>query len=79
MRYRSSELDALIDRFFVTVPRQERTQVLGQIVHHMTDQAIPVGLFYNVAPVMIGNRLQNVTAGGPSSGPAWNANEWDIR
>ena len=72
-------LDALIDRFFVTVPRAERNQVMAQIIRHMTDQAIPVSLFYNVLSVMIANRLQNVTAGGPVTGPGWNVHEWDVR
>jgi peptide/nickel transport system substrate-binding protein len=37
-RYMSPEYDALIDRYFLTVPFPERMQVLGQIIHHETDQ-----------------------------------------
>jgi peptide/nickel transport system substrate-binding protein len=79
MRYQSAELDALIDRFYATVPRPERSQVLGQIMRHMTDNVIPLGLYYQAGPIMIGNRLVNVTAGGAISTPAWNAEQWDIR
>ena len=79
MRYRNGELDALIDRFYATVPRPERIQVLGDIIHHMTDQVIPLGMFYNAAPTMIGNRLINVGPGGSAVTPAWNAHEWDLR
>jgi peptide/nickel transport system substrate-binding protein len=79
MRYRSAELDALIDRYYVTVPRGERNQVLAQIVHHMSDQAIPLGMFYNTQPTMIANRLVNVTPGGSGASPAWNSHEWDVR
>ena len=53
--------------------------MLGQIMRHMTDQVIPLGLYYNAGPIMIGNRLVNVTAGGAVSTPAWNAEQWDIR
>lgn len=73
-RYASPDLDALIDRHFVTVPRQERIQVLGRIAHYLTDQALLLGLFYNPEPTMIGNRLVHV-----SPGPPWNAHEWDIK
>jgi peptide/nickel transport system substrate-binding protein len=79
MRYKSSELDALIDRFYATVPKTERLQVLGDITHHMTDQVIPLGIFYNAQPTMIANRLVNVGPGGSSVPPAWNVQEWDVR
>ncbi len=79
MRYQNAELDTLIERYYVTVPKPERNGVLAQIVHHMTDQVIPVALFYNAGPVMIGNRLVNVTAGGPIATPGWNAEQWDLR
>jgi peptide/nickel transport system substrate-binding protein len=79
MRYQNSDLDALIDRFYVTVPRPERNQVLAQITRLMTDQVIPLGLYYNAGPIMIGNRLVNVTAGGTISTPSWNAEQWDVR
>ncbi|HZT05798.1 MAG TPA: peptide ABC transporter substrate-binding protein [Chloroflexota bacterium] len=79
MRYQNPELDALIERFYVTVPKADREQVLAQIVHHMTDQVIPIGLFYNAGPIMIGNRLLNVGAGGSQATPAWNAEQWDVR
>ncbi len=79
MRYQSAELDALIDRFYRTVPRNERVEVLGEIIHHMTDQVIPIGLFYNASPTMISNRLVNVGPGGASVPPSWNVQEWDVR
>jgi peptide/nickel transport system substrate-binding protein len=77
MRYRSPELDALIDRFYVTIPRQERTQVLAQMMRHTTEQVVPVGIYYNTEPTMIANRLVNVASGADRSSPAWNAHEWD--
>jgi len=79
MRYRSPELDGLIDRFYVTIPRQERTQTLAQIVQHMTDQVVPVGIYYNTDISMIANRLLNVAPGAQGSSAAWNAHEWDVR
>jgi peptide/nickel transport system substrate-binding protein len=79
MRYRSPELDALIDRFYSTVPQLDRSRVLGEIIAHLTDQVIPLGMFYNAQPTMIGARLVNVGPGGATVPPAWNVHEWDLR
>src|SRR6266581_3507527 len=37
-RYMNPELDALIDKYFVTISPAERVQTVGRIVHHTTDQ-----------------------------------------
>jgi len=79
-RYISAEFDALLDRFAMTIPIQQRTQVLGQIIHHISDRLNVMGLFYDTQPVLIANRLQNVnTARGPGSSLTWNAHLWDVR
>ena len=79
-RYRSDALDGLIDRYLVTVPRAERIDVIKQIVQHMTDQVIWMGIFYDSEPMFISDRLRNV---GPAEArpatPAWNAHLWDVQ
>lgn len=73
------ELDALLDSYFVTIPLQERVGVLGQIIHHISDQVVPLPLFYAAVPTMIGNRLRNISArNGRGSTEAWNAEAWDV-
>jgi peptide/nickel transport system substrate-binding protein len=79
MRYQNAELDGLIDRFYVTIPRAERNQALAGIMHHMTDQVVPLGIYYNVDPTMISNRLLNIAPGAQGSTPAWNAVAWDVK
>jgi len=74
-RYRNADFDASIDRYFVTIPHAERSQVLGQIIQHMTDQVIILTLFFQTSPIMAANRLVGLT--GPAQG--WNAHEWDLR
>jgi peptide/nickel transport system substrate-binding protein len=74
-RYRNPAFDALIERYVATIPRQQRNQVVGEIVNHMTDQVIVLGIYWALDPVMIANRLQNIS--GQSS--SWNAHEWDVR
>jgi ABC-type transport system substrate-binding protein len=79
-RYRSAELDSLIDRYLVTVPKDERNRVLGQLVHHITDQLVIMGLFFIAEPALITNRLVNVTTiRGADSMHTWNVHEWDLR
>jgi peptide/nickel transport system substrate-binding protein len=77
--YMNPELDALIDRYLVTIPRAERMQVAGQIVRHITDQVIPLLTFYDATPTIVGARLRNV-ASSVSSGATntWNAHHWDV-
>ncbi len=70
-RYSNAELDALIDRYAVTIPFRERMAVLTQIVQHMTGQLVVMSLYYTPDATAIANRLRNVPGGDP-----WNAHEW---
>ena len=81
MNLRDAEWDRLLDRLFSTIPYGERTAVLGDIVHRITDEVLMLGLFYDIEPVLIGGRMQNMTARNSSvrSPEAWNAQEWDAR
>jgi peptide/nickel transport system substrate-binding protein len=72
-RYRNPEFDALIDRFLVTIPRRERVEAVGQIIHHMTDQVLTINLFHGADPTLWNKRLQHVR---PRT--AWNAYQWDV-
>ncbi len=78
-RYMNPEFDAQIDRFFVTIPKDERLQVLGQVVHHISDQLNVLGLFYAANPTMIASKLVGVTTRNQDSTEAWNAQLWDVQ
>jgi peptide/nickel transport system substrate-binding protein len=78
-RYANTEFDALIDRYLTTIPRSERMRVAGQIIHHMTDQVVALGLYFDTEPTAIANRLVNVSARNQQSTQAWNAHEWDVK
>ena len=77
-RYMNPQFDALVDRFFVTIPRGQRVEVLGAIVQHISDRLNAMGLFYAANPSMIAHRLRNVAARTQQSTEAWNAHEWDV-
>jgi peptide/nickel transport system substrate-binding protein len=72
-RFMNPEHDALIDRFFVTIPKDERLDILRQIVHMETDQLSTMGLFYNTSPIMVAGRLKNVDRAF-----TYNAEQWDV-
>jgi peptide/nickel transport system substrate-binding protein len=78
-RYASPQLDALIDRFFATVPRMERMQIAGQIANYMTDQVLVMGMFYDLTPALQDHRLLNISPVGGDQILPWNAHEWDLR
>lgn len=78
-RYRSAELDALLDRFSVTIRRQERVQVLSQIVRHMSDQLNVLGLYHTAGPVLYASRVSGFGAAFDGGTQAWNVHQWDVR
>jgi peptide/nickel transport system substrate-binding protein len=75
-RYMVPEFDALIDTYLSTIPWEPRMQVLGQIVHHISDQLNAMGLFYDLRPTLVSNRLLNVTS---PQYPTWNIQDWDVK
>ena len=74
-RYASPEFDAMIDRYVGAIPWEPRMQVLGEIVHFLSDQLIVMGLFYDLRPTLIGHNVLNMEARNPT----WNVHQWDIR
>lgn len=77
--YGNPEYDALVDRYLVTIPIQERVRLLGDILHHLSDEVVVMVLFWDVEPILVGNRMQGLTARHRGSSHAWNAIEWDVR
>jgi hypothetical protein len=79
-RYVSPEFDALIDGVFSTIPKAERTEILGRAVAHIAEHLNLMGLFYNIDPMLIPNRLTNVMPGtGSRSSASWNAYQWALK
>ena len=74
------ELDALIDRYLVTIPMGPRLESVGQIIHHQTDQLTTLGLFFDTTPSLVDKRLRGFgeLTGGDRARQAWNAHQWDL-
>jgi peptide/nickel transport system substrate-binding protein len=77
-RYRNAELDGLIDRYNLTIPIEERNQVLAQVIRHMTENVIVMPLFHDSEPVLINERLVNAKGRRGMAVQTWNAHEWDL-
>jgi hypothetical protein len=50
-------------------------QALGQVVHHISDQLVVMGMIYDVAPVLISNQLENAS----TPNPTWNLHQWALK
>jgi peptide/nickel transport system substrate-binding protein len=77
--YANPEYDTLIERYLVTIPLAERVDLLGKILNHLSDQVVMTPLFWDIEVILLGNRIQNVTARHRQSSHAWNAREWDVK
>jgi peptide/nickel transport system substrate-binding protein len=78
-RYMNPSFDALLDRYFSTVPWKDRMEVGKEIMHHITDQVVWMELFYDATPFLISRRLKGVQATkAEGSLESWNAHEWDV-
>jgi peptide/nickel transport system substrate-binding protein len=73
-RYDNPELNALIDRFYTTIPHAERTEALRGIIRHVSDQLPIMGMVYVVEAWLFTNRLKNFSA----SMYTRNAHLWDL-
>jgi peptide/nickel transport system substrate-binding protein len=76
-RYNNPQMDQLIERYFTTIPFNERMQILGQMVHIGTDDLTQMHLYERVIPTMVSNKAANVN-GIVGIQPA-NAHLWDIK
>jgi peptide/nickel transport system substrate-binding protein len=73
-RYRSPELDAIINRYVTAIPMPERMVALGDFIHLQTDQLLFQTLFYVATGSVLGSkRLKNTT-----SSKVWSAHLWDV-
>jgi peptide/nickel transport system substrate-binding protein len=72
-RYSNPELDDIIDRFERTIPMTERLQVAAQAYQHMTSRVVQLGMYYDVQPTMVHNKVSRNYIGY-----TWDAHEWDI-
>lgn len=78
IRYSNPQLDALIDRYFTTIPFRDRVETLAEILHFATDNLLYLPLYQRVLPTLVNNRVTGITPMG--QGNQWaNAHLWDVQ
>jgi peptide/nickel transport system substrate-binding protein len=71
-RYADPAFDALADRYYATVPIDERMRTMGQIVRMVTEQNIAMPTFLRARGYLLANRV----AGASVS--LWDVEKWSI-
>lgn len=78
--YSNPEYDALFERYSTTIPMPERGQIIGQLIYHIADQLVVMGLFYDTLPAIISHRIASfVASAAEGSDQVWSAHLWDLR
>lgn len=77
-RYQNPEYDALVDTYFVTIPRPARMDVLRKIIQHYGEQLVLLPLAYTTNHMAVGNRFKNVAGRGSNATDGWNAEQWEL-
>jgi ABC-type transport system substrate-binding protein len=62
-RYMNPDYDALLERYSATIPRDERNRALGQVINHLTDNALLIGTVFGLQPQATSNRIKNTSVG----------------
>lgn len=74
------EHDRLADLYYVTIPLNERRQHIAGMMKILTEQAMPLGVIYDVAPTMIAARMLHVAENlAQGVAESWNTHEWDVK
>jgi peptide/nickel transport system substrate-binding protein len=78
-RYNNPEMDLAIDRYFTTLPWEERMEWGRRIVQRLSEDVGWIGLYYEVAPVLIPNRVANITGGRTEDIMLDAIHQWEIK
>jgi peptide/nickel transport system substrate-binding protein len=78
IRWMNADTDALVERYFTTIPFDQRMQVLGQLVRFSTDNVLWMPLYWRVLPTLTDNRVLEISPVGQGQ-QWWNAHLWDLK
>ncbi len=76
--YRNPEVDALIDRYTMTIPFGPRAELVKQITRHVTENLPQLPLFFDTWPGAASPKLVNARAASDGS-QTWNIHLWDLK
>jgi len=79
-RFQDPELDVAINGWYTTIPMPGRLEHVRNMLRILSDQLPALGTVHGPEPMMISNRLVNVSlAQAPSADESWNAHEWSTQ
>lgn len=78
IRLMNPDVDALVERYFTTIPFNDRMQVLSQIVRYTTENVVWMPLYWRVLPTLMHERVAEVNTIGEGN-QWWNAHLWEVR
>ena len=76
--YVNAEHDAMIARFLSTIPNDERTRVAGDLLNHLSDQALYLGIYYIARPTVVRNELSGTVGRDAGTVATHNILHWDL-
>lgn len=77
-RYSRPEMDAAIDKFFTTVPWDQRMEYGKQLVRLLSDDVGWIGIYYDISPQLNPSRVLNVPAAAEAV-QMDSVLDWDIK
>lgn len=77
--YVNPEHDAMIERYLTTIPMGERVRIAGQLLNHLSDQVLYMGVYYVARPTIVANGLTGIVGRDAGTVATHNVTEWDLR
>ena len=77
--YVNPEHDAMIARFLSTIPNDERTRVAGDLLHHLSDEVLYMGIYFIARPTVVRNGLSGTVGRDAGTIATHNVIQWDTR
>lgn len=78
-RYGRPEINAAVDRLFTTIPWETRMEYGRQIVRQISEDVAWIGLYYDIVPSLVPNRVLNLRQAKTELGQADFIHEWDLK
>ncbi len=78
-RYHNPEMDTAIDKYFTTVPLDQRMEWGRKIVHILSDDVGWIGLYHLVGPQLVPDRLLNLRHARNENSQLEFMYEWDLK
>lgn len=78
IRWMNPETDVLVERYFTTIPFDQRMQVLSQLVRFTTENLLWMPLYWRVLPTLTDSRVTGISPVGQGD-QWWNAHLWDLK